>query len=869
MKKIILLIISILMITVVDAQPWTKNLPAEKSSSSYTFFDYQKAFYTYWEPFNVKRGVYIDENGVEKKAAGWKQFKRWEYFWETRVDDQTGEFPNDDLNAIFKQEKLVSAFKSSGEMWTSIGPSFSDGGYAGIGRVNSIAFNPSDSNMVWVGTASGGLWVTSDGGSTWSVLNDDMQALGVSDIVIPSDYETSQTIYLATGDRDAYDTRSIGLLKSLDGGANWESIDFDFTIDQGAIINRVLIDPVTNTTLIVVGNFGVYKSYNSKFKNGQKLAWKQISSLVFIDLKYKPGEFNTLYGATKTGGVFVSTDGGLNWTQTLTVEGGKRIELAVSPVESDWVYAVVANDISGLSGIYKSEDSGETFTMLFDGSVAGNNLLGWENGNDNDDGGQGWYDLTIAMSPTDTNRILVGGINTWMSVDGGVNWDMVNHWYGGFAASAVHADKHYLGFQPETGNLYEGNDGGIYKTLDFDTWEDLSNGIVNSQIYRLGTSATKSAETIVGLQDNGTKLNNGDNWLDVKGGDGMECIIDYTNFNIQYGAYTNGQVSKTTDRWLTDTNISSIIPGDLEGAWVTPYIINPVDPFKLYIGYAEIWKTDNRGGTFSKISDFQGANLTSLAISPSDTSTIYASSNSKMFHTSDGGLNWTDITGNLLVGSGYIKYITVKNDDPNTVWRTMSGFSPNGVYESTNAGQNWINIADGLPEIPCSTIVQNKLNTSEVELYAGTDIGVYLKLGSEPWVFFSTGLPNVVVSELEIYYDSINPKESKLRAATYGRGLWETKVYDSGVQTGAESLSTVIETVYPNPTSGQFKLNFADYNGEEIEVEIRSLSGKLVYKNSFDEQSNTINLEFLADGVYVLQVQKNKQWYGQSIVIQK
>jgi photosystem II stability/assembly factor-like uncharacterized protein len=696
-----------------------------------------------------------------------------------------------------------------------------------------------------------------------------MQALGVSDIIIPSDFETSQTIYLATGDRDAFDTRSIGLLKSIDAGASWESIDFSFTQSNGVIINRVLLNPNNNTTLLVASNLGLYSGIKSKLKNSQGgMIWSELSSLAFIDMEYKPSDFSTLYGSTKSGGVYVSVNGGSEWLKPLNESDGNRIELAVSPAESTWVYAVVANNASGLYAVYKSENSGESFNMIFDGSEISNNILGWDNGDD--EGGQGWYDLSITVSPVDANTVLIGGINTWLSVDGGVTWDIANHWYGGYGAPAVHADKHYLGYQASTGILFEGNDGGIYKTSDYDTWTDLSNGITNSQIYRLSTSATVPGETIAGLQDNGTKLLfDGSDWADVKGGDGTECIIDYTNALVQYGAYVNGQVSKTTDHWQSSTDITARIPDGPAGAWVTPYIMNPIDPLKLYIGYSEIWKTKNGGAVFMQISDFQGSELRSLAISPSDTSTLFAATYTKIQHTPDGGLNWTDITANLPLSSVKLTYIAVKHDDPNTVWVTMSGYDGYGVWETTNAGQNWANISDGLPDIPCNTIVQNKLNTSQVELYAGTDVGVYLKLGDDPWVFFSTGLPNVVVSELEIYYDPITPSDSKLKAATYGRGLWETKVYDSGVQTRTESLSTVIETVYPNPTSGQFKLNFADYNGEEIEVEIRSLSGKLVYKNNFDEQSNTINLDHLADGVYVLQVQKNKQWYGQSIVIQK
>jgi len=863
MKKISLVFLSFMFVVFVNAQQWTNNLPKEKASSSHTFFDYQKAFYSYWEPYNVKGGFYIDDNGEQKKAPGWKQFKRWEYFWETRTNPETGEFPIQDINTIFKQEKRAAAFNETSELWLSKGPNSSSGGYFGIGRINVIAYHPTNPDMFWVGTASGGLWVTVDGGQSWEVLNDDMQTLGVSDIIIPSDYFTSHTIYLATGDRDAFDTKSIGLLKSTDEGANWENINFNFTTNQNGMIYRALLNPFDNETIIVTGNFGTYKG------SGVNGNWSKISDEMFIDMEFKPDDFNTLYGSTKQGGVFVSTNGGNDWNQIIDESQGNRTELAVSPANPLYVYAVMVNDDDGLYGVFKSENAGESFDMVYDPAAEGGlNILGWDNGDD--DGGQGWYDLAIAVSPTSANFLFIGGINTWISIDGGLTWEMMNHWYGGFESPEVHADKHYLGFQTGTRNLFEGNDGGIYKTSNFTEWTDLTNGIVNSQIYRLSTSQTDVNQGITGLQDNGTKLSYYDDWYTVKGGDGAECIIDYTDEDIQYGSGVNGQISRTMANWSgSETDISDNIPGGADGAWITPYILNPVNPKSLYVGYNEIWKTEDRGDNFVQISDFQESPLQSLAISPADTNTIYAATYYTIYHTDNIDNGWIDITGTLPVSDAKITYIAVKNDDANTVWVTMSGYDGYGVWESTNAGQDWSNISDGLPDVPCNTIVQNKLNTSEVELYAGTDIGVYLKLGNDPWVFFSTGLPNVVVSELEIYYDPVTPSESKLKAATYGRGLWETKVYDSGIQTGAESLSKVIESIYPNPSTGQFRIDFKDYNGEEIEVEIRSLSGKLVYKNSLAAQTNTINLEYLADGVYVLQIQKNNQLFGQSIVIQK
>ncbi len=572
MRKFLISGIILLLSFFMTGQPWTTNLPAKNTDNNYTFYDYQKAFNDYWESFNVKDGYFLDENNEKQKAPGWKQFKRWEYFWENRVDKTTGVFPNADLTKVYQEYVLNNqSSRSPDGDWISLGPSESPGGYAGIGRLNCISFHPTDEDMYWVGAPAGGIWVTEDGGSSWEILNDYEDVIGVSDIAIPSDYNSSTTIYIATGDRDHWDNRSIGVLKSTDGGTTWNTTGLSFTVDEGRNTYRLLMDPDDDETIIATTTVGVFKTTDG----GDN--WAYIADYSFIDLEYKPGDYSTLYGSTTSGEIYYSTNGGSGWT--LSQDEGNRVELAVTPDEPDWVYALVANSSSALYGVYQSTDAGETFSMVYDGGQSGHNLLGW-NSNGTGSSGQGWYDLSLAASPTDANTIYVGGVNTWRSTNGGPTFQIVNHWYGDGVA-AVHADKHALKYNDFNNKLYEVNDGGVYSTTNGTNWSHLSDGLVISQIYRLGTSKTHADETIIGLQDNGSKLtfNNGQ-WDDVKGGDGMECIIDYTDVNIQYGTYVNGQISRTMNHWGNSTDISANIPGGPAGAWVTPYLIDPVDHFR-------------------------------------------------------------------------------------------------------------------------------------------------------------------------------------------------------------------------------------------------------------------------------------------------
>ncbi len=787
MKTIGIGICLIIFTLVSQGQPWLKNLPAGKSRQELTLNDYRKAFHAYWEPYLVQDGYYM-ENGVKKKAAGWKHFRRWEYDLESKVTPSDGKLPVKDAASILR-EYAADNPQIPLAAWTPLGPSLSAGGYAGIGRLNCIAFHPSDLNTWWVGAASGGLWVTGNNGSTWSCLTDANGALAVSDIAIPPDFSVSQTIYIATGDKDHWDNHSVGVLKSTDAGASWMPTGISYTLADADMVYRLLMDPSDPQILIAATSNGVYKTLDGGVN------WNTfLYSQSFIDMEYKPGDFNTLYGSTTDGRIFVSSDGGSSWSETAIDPDARRIELAVSPHQPGWLYALVAAGNSGLFGIYKSTNSGGSFTQVFSGGTL--NLLGWDS-DGGDSGGQGWYDLSLAVSPTNANTLLVGGINTWRSTNGGAAWSIVNHWWGD-GVPAAHADKHWLTYR-NNGDLFECNDGGVYLSPDNGTsWSDKSNGMVISQMYKLGVSATASGEVITGLQDNGTKLLSGGNWLDVKGGDGMECLIDYTNVNIQYGTYVNGQISRTTNHWGSSTNIQPAGAGS--GAWVTPYIIDPVNPQTLYAGYADVWKTTNRGTSWTKISTMNTAErIRSLAIAPSNTQVLYAADPFVIWKTTNGGSSWSDITGTLPTSSGTITTICVKHDDPATLWVGLGGYSNDRIYMSTNGGNSWSAVSTGLPPVPVYSIVQNKQSTSEVQLYAGTETGVYLKKGDAPWASFNSGLPNVKIGEIEIWY-STNAQNSKLRAATYGRGLWETPVHYSPAAmsyTSSTSSHPVTATVPP------------------------------------------------------------------------
>jgi hypothetical protein len=746
-------------------QEWHKYLP-EIDKTELTLYDYQDAFNKYWRKFDVINGRYTDETGKILKAYGWKQFKRWEHYWSTRVDLETGKFPKNEMHEAHKM--YMQDLKNSKEdvAWQSLGPDASDGGYAGIGRLNTIAFHPSDVNTYWVGAPAGGIWVTSTGGNDWTCLNNNTEILGVSAIVIPSDYETSNTIYIGTGDRDAFDNHSIGVLKSTDGGSTWNLTGLTFNPSSGDVVNQMLIHPADDETIFAATSDGLFKTTNAG------VDWTELTSLEYVDIEFHPTNPSILYGSTRSGRIYKSSNSGDDWTQIFQSNSSRRIELAVTLDDPERIYVLAANTSNGLEGIYRSDNAGEEFTLIFDDLY----LLNWSSQGTGTNNGQGWYDLSLAADPTNGDVVYVGGVNTWKSTDAGENFTISNYWSSASGVQTVHADKHYFKFRPGTSELYECNDGGVYVTNDGVSWTDLSNTLVISQIYGLSTAQTESDVTIIGLQDNGTKYRNNGVWEDVIGGDGMKCLVDHEDAAVQYGSLYYGQIYRTGNYWASSVYISNNIPGGAAGSWVTPYVLDPNNSDVLYVGYSSLWKSQDKGNSFESLGTFGALNTIDVAEASSET--ICIGTVSTLHISTNGGLTWENITSGLPSHSK--TDVEFKFDDPNTLWVSLGGYNADGVYQSVNGGESWTDISAGLPEIPVNTLIQNKLESGEVQLYAGTDFGVYIKNGDSDWELYGSDLPKVVVTELDIYYDLNAPENSRLRISTYGRGLWEAPLELSG-----------------------------------------------------------------------------------------
>ncbi|NJO88071.1 MAG: T9SS type A sorting domain-containing protein [Chloroflexia bacterium] len=348
---------------------------------------------------------------------------------------------------------------------------------------------------------------------------------------------------------------------------------------------------------------------------------------------------------------------------------------------------------------------------------------------------------------------------------------MIADWEGK-TSSYVHADHHWLGYN-SSGVLFNGNDGGIYKTYNNGaSWTDISDGLNILQVDRIGSSQNNSSVVITGNQDNGTMIyrTTDNSWNQVYEGDGADCFIDKKDNNNLYISHTNGGLLKSSDGGQEFVSIKP--PETGEGAWHTPFVLNPENNDILFTGFNDVWKSNDKGTTWKKISMNLSPekSLTQLIIAPSNANYIYATTGTKHWVTKNGGQSWVEITSTDLPDL-YLTYFAIADNNPDLVWATFSGFS-NGqkVYYSQNGGDSWTNISDGLPNVPINCIERER--QSNDVLYLGTDIGVFYKDASlSSWELFSNNLPTVVISELEIQYS-----DGLLRAGTRGRGLWETLI---------------------------------------------------------------------------------------------
>ncbi len=583
-NKLAILIVSLLISASIQAQKFyelIKNLPPETK-----FSQVQSIVNQYFDNMPVKDNEY-------------KQWKRYEYFAQRRVNDKGVLEDVTHMNKaalakreIMKQQVPAASVNATHASWLPLGPTGSNNSNVNIGRVVCMAFHPTSANTFYVGAASGGLWKTTDGGNTWASLTDFFPSISISSIVVNPN--NGNEVYIITGDgngsgRSHYIRHyGTGVYKTTDGGTTWTETGMIWDLSSITFGYKLLMHPNTSTKLFAGTSTGFWRSTNSGANWARTLSTEQIT-----DIEFKPGSQSHMFACGYTDNFYYSTDTGRTWTsRNLPATGVNRMEIGVTADNPNRIYLLCGPD--GGNGIFKglytmntvSSYGSATITTqsttpnIFDGSTDG---LG--------DGSQTWRNLTLYVSPTDEATVIGGSLKLWKNTSSGTtgNWT--------YAGTGIHADNHFILKHPSNNDLYSGCDGGIFKSTDGGiNWTALTDGMQITQFYRFDASANTFGRFLAGAQDNAQLLRNGSNTYNVLSCcDGMDQAIDYTNHNIMYMCTQNGVLSKSTNG--TDNNAAVTQPTAGDDYWVTNLNLHTATNTTVFFGGAGGIKRSTNSGS--------------------------------------------------------------------------------------------------------------------------------------------------------------------------------------------------------------------------------------------------------------------------------
>lgn len=662
-----------------------------------------------------------------------------------------------------------------GGAWRPLGP---DGLWVFLletGRIAAILPAATPGDPMYVGTASGGVWRSTNNGISWTPLTDNQCSLNTG--ALARDPSNASTVYAATGEGNQ-GTGGCGVLRSADGGDTWtvglQGLKNAAT-GQGGPFTSLVVDPTgagTSSSVLLgttlFSNAGIVRSTNAGATWSVVLNTGPASSLVA-----HPTRAGTYYAGNRvttpatSRGVWHSVDNGLTWTPlpplpVTDVNTIGRVEVAMSQAAPTFVWALVGDrSTNGFLGLFRYDETADAWTQL---SATGVTSVF---------GVQQTYDLVLAVDPLDPKLISIAGVTAFRSADGGATF---TPW-----AREVHSDWHVLVYdRNDPSVMWAGTDGGVYYSADRGaTWVSRSAGLSITQFYP-GVSVNPLGTRIAGgSQDNGTHVYSGTPFWDVfSGGDGGYTAINYKDPNIQWGetqwsANTNGNIFRR-DLTGTQRRATGLVNAD-RAQFIPPLVMDPVNPSKLYFGTFRLYRTANEGQLWTPITtDLTNGTgtITTIAISPVDTNTIYVGTNDgRALISRDYGATFTPATG---LPARSVTRIVPYPTDPSRALITVSGFGTGHIFETTDGFASAVhNISGNLLDAPAD--VSLYIPSAGVIL-VGTDVGVFQSADDGvTWQLGPTGLPNVVVQDL-VYRPAVN----LLVAGTYGRGMF---AYDVGTAT--------------------------------------------------------------------------------------
>ncbi len=760
------------------------------------------------------------------------------------------------------------------------------------GRITDIEVNPANPDEFYVGAATGGILKTTDGGANWINVFDDKAVITIGDLAI--DPNNSEIIYAGTGEANSSSFSYVGdgMHKSTDGGETWEHIG----LENSAYIGRVLVDYNNSDRLFVAANGnlfttddqrGVYRSIDA----GQ--SWERVlfltDSTAAIDLVQYPENPDIIIAAMwervrslsyrrsfgNSSGLWKTVDGGDTWYELTnglpTGNDVGRIGVDFSRSNPDIVYAFY--DRQNEVGVYRSDNAGENWSSTNDGAIQGMNSS------------FGWYFGQIRVDPVDEDRIYLMGVELWTSSNGGNSFynlaDYGNTW-------EIHVDHHAMWIDENTGRIFEGNDGGLYYSDNYgDNWTKINN-LPLTQFYHIEIDYLNPQRIYGGTQDNNTirtLTGNLNDWQAILGGDGMYCQVDYTNSNIIYAESQWGNLYRSFDLGNDFDYISWAFENDRKN-WSSPFELHPEDPTILYFGTYRLWKGTDYGDDWETISGDltmgdDGSSfhtITTIDVSMLNPEYLLTGSDDGLVYLStNDGNNWENISEGL--PQRWITCVAFDPFDENTIYVTLSGFrwdeiTPH-VFKSENLGQDWIDISNNLPDIPANEIICDPDYPGRLIL--ATDGGIFLCNDDYFWYGISSGMPNTACVSMDVH-----PITRDLVIGTYGNSCY--KINLDGLTVGLnkfnnQQLTNFDLRISPNPVTNFATINIDADRSVKSQISIFSLDGKListVFDGRLNKGDNTFSFNVQSDafgdcetGIYICKFSVGNEQESEKFIIMK
>jgi hypothetical protein len=649
----------------------------------------------------------------------------------------------------------------------------SGGWNSGVGRLNCIEFDPMDSDVIYVGTAYGGVWKSINSGTSWTNINNNLPILSISDIVV--DYTNSNNVYILTGDYDGKDQPSVGVYKSINGGGSWNATGLQFTQDEIVYCGDIKMNPINPNEIFVGCSDALY--YSSDFGNN----FDDLVTGTITDIEFHPTNTDSLYiGSICSLLRYTLSDDQLINIYDYNCAGSEnyRLEIAVTDYIPDAV-AVVSSRVLDLFGdsdrsldkLIVSGDAGDNFQIR----ATSPNMMHFSL-DGSGTGGQGNYDIDVEFVPTDTSTIYIAGVNLWKSTDGGVNFNIESHWNRQeTSVPYVHGDIHDIAFNSGGSKPYLACDGGIFirHPILASIYYDMTSDMGINQFYDIDIIEQDVNRVIGATQDNGSNyLNSFGTMNQVRGADGMAVMYAHNNPNKYYTARQYGGLEVTVDNGLNWDFIKPKNVGNFP--FIVDYVMHPTDSDIIFGAVDHIARTLDGGATsWDAINLPNTKRLTAIEIGKNDPNILYVTEGQIIWRVDNclGPINQMTITNinsniNFVQGGPQITKIAVNPSDALDVYVTMSGYtSDSKVLHSIDGGANWTNVSNGLPNVPVYTLLYE--DGSNDVIYAGTALGVYYSEAGSDWNSFTNGLPPVQVNDMEINYNT-----REIYAGTFGRGIY-------------------------------------------------------------------------------------------------